>query len=67
MNKFLTGYLVGASLALAVGFMIDRKHIGEYQRQIQQRDSVNTINIERNKQLEEYIRLDSLTLLEQLK
>jgi len=67
MNKFLTGYLVGASLFLAGGIMIDRKHVGEYQRQIQQRDSVNTINIERNKQLEEYIRLDSLTLLEQLK
>jgi len=40
--------------------------IVDLQKQIEQRDSVNTHNIKVIESLHEYIRLDSLTQLEQL-
>jgi len=67
MNKdFLIGYLIGAGIALTLGIFIDKHHTAKFEKQIQQRDSVNTHNAIVIELLHEYIRLDSLTQLEQL-
>ncbi len=66
MEKFLSGFAIGAILVF-VFWITDIFYLNnQYNKQIEQRDSVNTHNIIVIESLEEYIRLDSLTELEEL-
>lgn len=63
MMKYVIAFGLGA---LTFCILVNPPRVSDLEYQIQQRDSVNAINIERNKELEEFIRLDSLTMLKQL-
>ena len=66
MNKILLGYCIGAVLGISLMSYFSSKSIDKKDYQIQQCDSVNVHNQKVIYSLQEYIRLDSLTQLEQL-
>ena len=66
MKKYIIGYFIGAAIGLSVAHWIYGKSIDRLEIEKSKCDSVNIHNQKVIYSLQEYIRLDSLTYLEQL-